>query len=75
MKQLLHLIPSYIQDSKALLNELKTINIPPNAKIFTADATAMYINIDTTTGVTSIRNSIHANANIIPLTSLQSYFS
>ncbi len=67
MKQLLHLVPSYNRDSKALLNELKTIHIPPNAKIFTADAMAMYTNIDTTTGVTSIRNLIHTNAEKNPL--------
>jgi hypothetical protein len=67
MKQLLHLIPSYIKDSKALLNDLKTIHIPTNAKIFTADATAMYTNIDTTTGVTSISNLINTNKEKIPL--------
>jgi len=67
MKQLLHLVPSYIRDSKALLNDMKTIHIPKNAKIFTVYAMAMYTNIDTTTGVTLISNLINTNKEKIPL--------
>jgi hypothetical protein len=36
---------SYFKSSFDLLQELKTRVIPPNAKLFTADATAMYTNI------------------------------
>jgi hypothetical protein len=47
MKDLLHLIPSYIRDSKPLIEELKQLQIPHDAKLFTAYATAMYTNINT----------------------------
>jgi hypothetical protein len=66
MKELLRFIPSYIKDSKDLLTELKSIYIPPHAKLFTADATAMYTNIDTITGVTAIRDLIATNQHLIP---------
>jgi hypothetical protein len=51
MKDLLFLIPSYIKDSRHLLSELKHLQLPPNAKLFTANATAMNTNIDTKTGI------------------------
>jgi hypothetical protein len=41
MKQLLHIIPSYVKDSETLLEEPKQLNLPQNAKLFTADATAI----------------------------------
>jgi hypothetical protein len=47
MKELLPLIPSYIRDSKALLEELKQLQIPTNAELFTADATSVNTNIST----------------------------
>jgi len=50
MKDLLFLIPSYIKDSKQLLSELVQLNLPPKVKLFTADATVVYTNIDATTG-------------------------
>jgi hypothetical protein len=56
MKQLLQFVPSYLKDSASLLTELKTLNIPPNAKLFTADATGMYTNIDTVVRVSAIRD-------------------
>jgi len=51
MKQLLEFFPSYIKDSRSLISELKTLNIPPVAKLFTVVATAMYKNIDVDTGL------------------------
>jgi len=56
MKDLLFLISSYIKDSKHLLDKIKTLTLPPNAKLFTADTTAMYSNIDTESGVTAFKN-------------------
>lgn len=48
LQKLKHLIPTYIKDSKELLSRLKQLGIlPPNAKLFTADANSMYTNIDT----------------------------
>lgn len=41
-------VPTYIKDSKHLLYLLKQLGIlPPNARLFTADANSMYTNIDT----------------------------
>jgi len=51
MKELLHLIPSYIKNSTELIKDLQCLNLPRGAKLFTADATSMYTNIDTTTGL------------------------
>ena len=48
LQKLKHLLPSYIKDSGQLLLILKGLGIlPPNAKVFTADANSMYTNIDT----------------------------
>ena len=52
MKQLLHCIPTYLKDSNDLLKDLAALpELPENARIFTADATAMYTNIDTATAL------------------------
>jgi len=56
MKTLLPLIPSYIKNSSDLIKELKSLNLPPSAKLFTADASSMYTNIDTTTGIQAIQH-------------------
>jgi hypothetical protein len=56
MKELLHLIPSYIKNSTDLIKELRHINLPKGAKLFTADATSMYTNIDTATGIQTFKN-------------------
>ena len=48
MKSLLSCIPTYLKDSNALLKDIENLpKLPANAKLFTADATAMYTNIDT----------------------------
>ncbi len=75
MKQLFHLIPSYIQDSKALLNDLKTLHVPPGVKKFTADASAMYTNIDSNTGIQAISDLITTHQSSIPQTFQQTSFS
>ncbi len=54
MKELVHLIPSYVKEFNTLYNQIKNLKLPPNAKIFTADASAMYTNIDTNTVITSL---------------------
>lgn len=40
-------VPTYVKDSQQVLDELSSIVLPPNAKLFTTDAHAMYANIDT----------------------------
>ena len=46
LQKLKHLIPTYIKDSQQVLDEIKTSNLPPNAKLFTCDANSIYNNID-----------------------------
>jgi hypothetical protein len=67
MKQLLHLIPSYIKDSRDLIQDITNLKIPPGAKLFTADATAMYTHIDTNTGIQTFRNIFSTYEDKIPL--------
>jgi hypothetical protein len=66
MKDLPFLIPSYIKDSRHLLPELKHLQLPLNAKLFTADATAMYKNIDTNTGIRAFKMLFSEYRNLIP---------
>ena len=40
-------IPTYLRDSNQVIDDIKDLNIPPNARLFTADANSMYNNIDT----------------------------
>jgi hypothetical protein len=48
LKKLLPLSPTYLQDSNQVLDELEALGpLPPDAKLFTADAVSMYTNIDT----------------------------
>jgi hypothetical protein len=48
MSRLLPLSKTYLRDSTQVLSELKNLGkLPPNARLFTADAVSMYTNIDT----------------------------
>jgi len=40
-------MPSYFKSSYVLKEELLALHLPPNAVLFTADATSMYTNIET----------------------------
>jgi len=62
MKELLSFIPSYIKNSTELIKDLKQLHLPPGAKVFTADAISMYTNIDTETGIQSLRDLLTTHA-------------
>lgn len=47
LQKLKSTVPTYVKDSQQVLDEIKTLTLPPNAKLFTCDANAMYNNIDT----------------------------
>ena len=48
LQKLKPFIPTYLRDSKHILTLLAELGpLPPNAKLFTADANSMYTNIDT----------------------------
>jgi hypothetical protein len=52
--------PSFFQDSYSLRQSLDTLQLPPNALLFTSDAVAMYTNIKTDPALTTISEYIHA---------------
>jgi len=66
MKQLLQFIPSYVKNSNSLISELRMLDIPPGAKLFTADATAMYTNIDVNTGLMAFQTLFNTYKDTIP---------
>ena len=47
LQKLLRYLPTYIQDSRHVMEKLSNIRLPPNAKLFTSDAVSMYTNIKT----------------------------
>jgi hypothetical protein len=47
--------PGYIIDSAHCQDDLDRLDLPPNARLFTADAISMYSNIDLNLGIASIR--------------------
>jgi hypothetical protein len=68
MKELLPFIQSYIKNSSAVINDIKQLEIPDNALLFTADATSMYTKIDTKTGIAANRELLDDNHMTIPAT-------
>jgi hypothetical protein len=66
MKDLLPLVKSYIRNSFEVINDLKHLTLPKEAKLFSADAKSMYTNIDTPTGLASIRALIIENIETLP---------
>jgi len=67
MKKLLKSIPSYLRNSNHILQELQNLpHLPPNARIFTADATAMYTNIETATAIEAFTFLLDHYAHEIP---------
>jgi hypothetical protein len=66
MKELLPLIRSYTKNSFEIIKDLKQLNLPSNALLFSADAKSMYTNIDSNTGLLTFQNFFEANAANIP---------
>ena len=57
LQRLKPFVPTYIKDSHDLLAKLRNIGgLPPNARLFTADAVSMYTNIDTEHAIRVIGN-------------------
>jgi hypothetical protein len=65
MKELLPLVKSFTKNSFDIIKDLKQLNIPRNALLFSADAKSMYTNIDSATGLLTFQNFFEANANNI----------
>jgi len=66
MKQLLPSVKSYVKNSFEIIEDLKRITLPDNALVFSADATSMYTNIDTETGIQAVRDFLNCNSEHIP---------
>jgi hypothetical protein len=66
MKDLLPMVKSYLKNSTTVINDLKHIVLPKDALLFSADATSMYTNIDTPTGLKAVEDFIHSNLTQIP---------
>jgi hypothetical protein len=67
LQQVIHLCPAYLKDSWQLLRDLK--NLPPLADdivIYSADAVAMYTNIDNDHGIDSIRRWLNLHTHQLP---------
>jgi hypothetical protein len=65
MKDLLPFVKSYLKNSITVIDDLKKLQIPENALLFSADAKSMYTNIDTDVGLTSIKKFIDDNKDSI----------
>jgi len=68
MKELLPHIKAYIKNSTEVIIDLKDLHLPPNAKLFSADAVSMYTNIDTVSGIQAMSDFLEANSAQIPPT-------
>jgi len=66
MKMLLPYIESHVKNPSLIIEDIKEMTLPQEAKLFSADATSMYTNINTDVGIKSIRSFIQENINRIP---------
>jgi hypothetical protein len=66
MKDLLPYVLSYTKNSESIIKDLQHLHLPEEALLFTADAKSMYTNIDSNTGITSIRDFITTNISQLP---------
>jgi hypothetical protein len=56
-----------MKNSTDIIQDLKELTLPGNAKLFSADATSMYTNIDTTLGLETLKKFLCTNStNISP---------
>ena len=54
------LIPTYLQKSNHILNDLNILYpLPPGTNIFTTDVVAMYPNINTDEGLATVRENLN----------------
>lgn len=68
LQQFVKLVPSYIPNSYELKKQLLSLNLPPSAQLFTADAVGMYTNLKTTKGLTHMRLFLQAQVDAKRLT-------
>ena len=67
LQQCIHLVPTYLKNSKDLINQLRELgDLPRNAKLFSYDAISMYTNIDTEHAILCLNNWLHRHELEIP---------
>jgi hypothetical protein len=67
LKQVAVTLQSYLKSSFDLRAQLAALNLPPGRhRLFTADATSMYTNIDTPAALAAIRHYIESNPLLFP---------
>jgi hypothetical protein len=67
MKQTIPSTPTHLKHSQTPIKEIKEIGqLPPHAKLFTADATAMYTNIQPDVGIEAIAGWKQAYPQTVP---------
>jgi hypothetical protein len=67
MKQIIPSTATHLKDSQTLIKEIKEIGqLPPHAKLFTADATAMYTNIHPDVGIEATAGWMQAYLQTVP---------
>ena len=59
--------PTYLKSSFHLKIDMDSLTLPPHCRLFTADATSMYTNIDTTAAISCIHDYILRNQSKFPL--------
>eukprot|EP00957_Ditylum_brightwellii_P023851 1799191-Ditylum_brightwellii.AAC.1 len=74
MQDITKKVPSYLANSKKLKEELITLNLPPGAHLFTANATLMYTNIKTKQAIASLGEYLMENQETfryLPITAIR----
>jgi hypothetical protein len=67
MKKIIPHTPTHLRDSQSLVNTIHSIGpLPPKAKLFTANATTMYTNIQPDVGIPSIESWMKAYPEKVP---------
>jgi len=61
MKELLPIIKSHVKNSVEVIKDIKKLDIPDNALLFSADAQSMYTNIDTDIGLQAFADFFEDN--------------
>ena len=67
LQQLKFLVPTYLKNSTDLLTAVRSLgDLPPGAKLFTADANSMYTNIDTDHALSVISRWLELHQHELP---------
>jgi hypothetical protein len=65
LNKLLKETPMFLRDLKEVVEEMRQMNpLPPRARLFTWDATAMHTNIEPEVGIAAVRNWLETAPNL-----------